>query len=173
MFSHTLGYKEGKHLTGKIMLRKLEKAKQKWGGANTLIDQWLDNRRNLLINYCQIAGLPPYELDDNSLPSIDTIRAFCGKLVDYVSEGHFEVYDQVVTACEKNGSTSQALAQQLVPRILETTDTALDFNDKYSEAENDKVLIQLDKDLSSLGHAMETRFALEDELLEVLHAKHS
>ncbi|MGM8892156.1 sigma D regulator, partial [Psychrobacter sp. 1Y1] len=113
------------------MLRKLEKAEQKWGGSNTLIDQWLNNRRNLLINYCQIAGIPPYEETEKSLPAFASVKLFCGQLMDYVSEGHFEIYNQVVTACEKNGSSSQALAQQLVPKISETTDTALDFNDKY------------------------------------------
>ncbi len=158
---------------GKIMLRQLEKVEQKWGGANTLIDQWLNHRRKLLIKYCQIAGIPPYESTENSLPEITTVKAFCDELMDYVSEGHFEVYDRVVTACEKNGESSQSFAQNLVPKISETTDMALDFNDKYTAAEDDKGLYQLDKDLSSLGHAMETRFELEDKLLEVLHAKHS
>ncbi len=155
------------------MLRQLEKAEQKWGGSNTLIDHWLNNRRKLLINYCQIAGIPPYESTEKSLPAARTIKEFCALLVDYVSEGHFEVYDRVVTACEKNGVTSQSVAQNLVPRISETTDSALDFNDKYTESVDDKILYQLDKDLSSLGHAMETRFELEDRLLEELHTKHS
>ncbi|WP_299789976.1 sigma D regulator [uncultured Shewanella sp.] len=155
------------------MLRQLEKAEQKWGGSNTLIDHWLNNRRKLLVNYCQIAGIPPYESTEKSLPELTSIKEFCDILMDYVSEGHFEVYDRVVTACEKHGVSSQALAQNLVPRISETTDSALDFNDKYTELVDDKVLYQLDKDLSSLGHAMETRFELEDQLLEVLHTKHS
>ncbi|ABO25289.1 Rsd/AlgQ family anti-sigma factor [Shewanella loihica] len=155
------------------MLKQLERAEQKWGGANTLIDQWLNHRRKLLINYCQIAGLPPYEAIDKSLPAFKSVKEFCDLLVDYVSEGHFEVYDRVVTACEKNGESSQALAQTIVPKISETTDMALDFNDKYTSASDDKILYQLDKDLSSLGDAMETRFQLEDQLLEVLHSKYS
>ncbi|MCG9722424.1 sigma D regulator [Shewanella sp. Isolate7] len=155
------------------MLKQLERAEQKWGGSNTLIDQWLNHRRKLLINYCQIAGLPPYETIDKSLPAFKAVKEFCDLLVDYVSEGHFEVYDRVVTACEKNGESSQALAQTIVPKISETTDLALDFNDKYTSASDDKILYQLDKDLSSLGDAMETRFQLEDQLLEVLHSKYS
>ncbi|NRD75559.1 sigma D regulator [Shewanella sp. VB17] len=155
------------------MLKQLEKVEQRWGGVNNLIDHWLKNRRKLLINYCKIAGIPPYEATQKSLPGVILVKEFCDQLMDYVSEGHFEVYDQVVTACEKNGESSKALAQNLVPRISETTDSALDFNDKYTESEDDKVLFQLDKDLSSLGHAMETRFELEDKLLEVLHTKHS
>ncbi|CAM4084807.1 MULTISPECIES: sigma D regulator [Shewanella] len=155
------------------MLKQLERAEQKWGGSNTLIDQWLNHRRKLLINYCQIAGLPPYEAIDKSLPAFKAVKEFCDLLVDYVSEGHFEVYDRVVTACEKNGESSQTLAQTIVPKISETTDLALDFNDKYTSASDDKILYQLDKDLSSLGDAMETRFQLEDQLLEVLHSKYS
>ncbi|AZQ13112.1 MULTISPECIES: sigma D regulator [Shewanella] len=154
------------------MLSQLERAEQRWGGANKLIDQWLENRRNLLVHYCQIAGLPPYE-GRQSLPSADHVKAFCDLLVDYVSEGHFEIYNRVVSACETNGQSSQAIAKQLLPRIHNTTDAALDFNDKYTGSDDDNVLMQLDEDLSHLGDAMETRFQLEDQLLEVLHAKHS
>ncbi|MCL2917754.1 sigma D regulator [Shewanella litorisediminis] len=154
------------------MLSQLEKAEQRWGGANKLIDQWLENRRNLLVHYCQIAGLPPYE-DRARLPSFDHVKAFCDLLVDYVSEGHFEIYNKVVSACETNGKSSQDIAKNLLPKIHNTTDTALDFNDKYTGVDDDNVLMQLDEDLSHLGDAMETRFQLEDQLLEVLHSKHS
>ncbi|QYK01094.1 sigma D regulator [Shewanella psychrotolerans] len=153
------------------MLKQLERAEKKWRGSNTLIDQWLNNRRKLLIQYCQIAGLPPYETLDKSLPSFQAVKDFCDLLVDYVSEGHFEVYDRVLSAYEKNCKESQSLAQNVVPKISETTDLALDFNDKYTEADDEKILYQLDKDLSSLGDVMETRFQLEDQLLEVLHNK--
>ncbi|MGL5361224.1 MAG: sigma D regulator [Shewanella sp.] len=156
------------------MLRKLEKAEQKWGGSNKLIDQWLDNRRNLLVHYCQIAGLPPYSKGEShkaekALPSFEQIKSFCDLLVDYVSEGHFEVYDQVVSACEKVSESSKTLAQQVLPQITPTTHVALDFSDKYAEAQDERVLYQLDGDLSQLAQAMETRFELEDTLLDALH----
>lgn len=61
------------------MLKQLERAEQKWGGANTLIDQWLNHRRKLLINYCQIAGLPPYEAIDKSLPAFKSVKEFCDR----------------------------------------------------------------------------------------------
>lgn len=155
------------------MLRELEKAEQKWGGSNKLIDQWLENRRKLLVHYCQIAGLPPYTKSEKSLPSFGNIKSFCDLLVDYVSEGHFEVYDRVVSACEKSGESCKTLAQQVLPKITLTTNVALDFNDKYAEAQDEQVLYQLDKDLSELAQAMETRFQLEDKLLEVLHNQYS
>ncbi|MBQ4889341.1 sigma D regulator [Shewanella sp. MMG014] len=155
------------------MLTKLEKAEQKWGGSNKLVDQWLQHRRNLLIQYFNIAGLAPYTAPEKSLPTTETVKQFCAQLVDYVSEGHFEVYDQVVNECEKSGESSKARAQHLLPQISETTDAALDFNDKYTEVESDDVLMDLDADLSKLAQAMETRFAFEDELLEQLYEHHS
>lgn len=79
----------------------------------------------------------------------------------------------MVSACETNGKSSQDIAKNLLPKIHNTTDMALDFNDKYTGVDDDNVLMQLDEDLSHLGDAMETRFQLEDQLLEVLHSKHS
>ncbi|MBM7071241.1 sigma D regulator [Shewanella sp. 202IG2-18] len=151
------------------MLRKLEKAEQKWGGSHKLIDQWLSNRRTLLVHYFQVAGLAPYENTENSLPPQENIKAFCNALVDYVSEGHFEIYNQVVTACEKHGETSQELARELLPKISNSTDFVLDFNDKYSATKSENILLELDDDLSILGPSIENRFKYEDELLEVLH----
>lgn len=156
-----------------IMLRQLERAEQKWGGSNKLIDQWLNHRRKLLIEYCQIAGLPPYHHSERTLPSLQQVKQFCDSLVDYVSEGHFEVYDQIVSVCESHGKPSQELAQNLLPKINKTTDVALDFTDKYTEIKKDEALLKLDKDLGLLLQAIELRFELEDNLLEVLHVQFS
>ncbi|WP_394130194.1 sigma D regulator [Shewanella maritima] len=155
------------------MLTRLEKAEQRWGGSNKLIDQWLNHRRKLLIKYFMLAGLAPYTRDEKTLPSLEDVKQFCAQLVDYVSEGHFEVYDNVVSACEKFGVQSKQTAQLLLPKISKSTDSALDFNDKYSEVIDDQVLYQLDGDLSQLAQAMESRFELEDQLLEILHTRHS
>ncbi|BDM65888.1 sigma D regulator [Shewanella sp. NFH-SH190041] len=155
------------------MLTKLERTEQKWGGANRLIDQWLDHRRKLLVQYCKIAGLPPYDQDKGTLPEVIQVKQFCDLLVDYVSEGHFEVYDQVVSACEVHSQSSKELAQKLVPHISQTTDGALDFNDKYAENQAEELLYDLDRDLGVLMHGMETRFQLEDEMLEVLFVNYA
>ncbi|WP_298445855.1 sigma D regulator [uncultured Ferrimonas sp.] len=155
------------------MLTKLEKAVTAWGGSSKLVDQWLNSRRELLINYCQLAGLPPYNNDAAALPEEQHIKQFCGLLMDYVSAGHFEVYDQVASACEQHGQQSRQLAEELLPQINNSTDIALDFNDHYTNGVNDERMLQLDQALSKLGQAMEERFALEDRLLETLHHNHA
>ncbi|GLP97452.1 sigma D regulator [Paraferrimonas sedimenticola] len=155
------------------MLKSLAVAKEKWGGSNSLIDQWLGHRSQLLASYCELANLPPYEKEHRRLPDLGEIQSFCALVVDYVSEGHFEVYDQVVSACEKTGEENLALARKLMPQIAKTTDFALDFNDKYTGIHDHDQVVELDQDLSKLGQMMETRFDLEDRLLEAVHQVHA
>ena len=48
------------------MLTKLQQATEQWGGFNSTIDDWLEERKQLLVQYCQLAGLPPFERTDNA-----------------------------------------------------------------------------------------------------------
>ncbi|MFT5880481.1 MAG: regulator of sigma D [Moritella sp.] len=155
------------------MLTKLEQAQQAWGGTHNAIDHWLAERQKLIVDYCKLEGLPPFE-KTATLPSPDELQAFCQRLIDYLSTGHFEVYDQIVSLCAEHGGKSLALAQQIQPRILLTTDSLVEFNDKYAECDNeDETLwLSLDNDMSEVGELLEQRFSLEDQLLYTLSTYH-
>lgn len=155
------------------MLTKLEQAKEEWGGTLTIIDSWLEERQNLVVLYCELAGLPPYQEVTRSLPAQQKITKFCQILLDYASTGHFEVYEQIIMQCKLDGPENLKVAQKLYSRITTTTDTALNFNDKYAESASDKALLDFDQDLSELGQIMEDRFEREDQLLEVVHLHHT
>ncbi|NTS78598.1 sigma D regulator [Catenovulum sp. SM1970] len=155
------------------MLTRLEKTQAQYGGANKVIDSWLEERQEWLVRYCQLAGLPPFEKNSSAIPAQTEVQAFCQVMMDYLSAGHFEVYDQVVSKCEVNGGASLELAQKLTPKISASTDTALNFNDKYAEKVNEEDCANFDQDLSNLGQAMEERFEFEDELIHTLFHKHS
>ncbi|BBN80149.1 sigma D regulator [Pseudoalteromonas sp. A25] len=155
------------------MLSRLEQAQEKWGGSHSVIDAWLAERQELLLQYYKIAGFSPYDKKDHALPDQMQIQSFCQILMDYLSAGHFEIYDNLVEACEEKGPDSAKLAKALYPRIADTTDVALDFNDKYAENAQEQVLEDFDKDLSRLGEVLESRFELEDELIDNLYANHS
>lgn len=157
------------------MLTKLQRAENAWGGKIDLIDQWLNSRRQLLIQYCQIAALAPYDTSNDTLPEANDINNFCNSLVDYVSEGHFEVFQQVIAECKKRDQQSQQLVSQVLPQITDSTELALDFNDKFGVkvTGSDELWLQLDEQLSKLGQALEDRFALEDKMLELLHRQYS
>ncbi len=156
------------------MYTRLQSAQQQWGGSSTAIDSWLEDRQQLIVSYCKLAALPPFDKQqqDNRLPAQDDILGFCQLLVDYLSAGHFEVYDQIVSQCEINGNDSKSLAEALYPKISASTDIALEFNDNYAEPAADNDFATFDHDLSVLGQALEERFGLEDELIQTLFAKH-
>lgn len=155
------------------MLTKLAQAKEEWGGTLSVLDNWLESRQELVILYCELAGLPPYQQERSCLPKQPLITKFCQVLLDYASTGHFEVYEQIIETSRLQGEENLKIAQELYSRITTTTDTALNFNDKYAENASDQTLLNFDSDLSELGQIMETRFEREDQLLEVIHLHHT
>jgi len=156
------------------MLTSLEQAQQRWGGSHKVIDTWLEERQELLVHYCRQAGLPPFnKTHKDTLPTREEILTFCQVLVDYVSTGHFEIYDQVIKECSENGCDSRTLAERLYPIVNETTDIALQFNDRYADNMDDEKAKSFGIDLSNLGQMLAERFSHEDQLLQVLHEKHS
>ena len=64
------------------------------------------------------------------------------------------------------------LAKRIYPHIRTSTELALEFNDKYSEADEAQLLL-LDDDLNELGPVLEERFKQEDRLVKALHVVES
>lgn len=149
------------------MLNRFETAQQKWGGSSRYIDNWLQDRRYLIVSYCQLTSLPPFESKrTQEFPSPSDVMTFCQQLMDYLSSGHFEVYERITAQCDN--AESKKLAERLTPKISASTDVAVDFNDKYAEIENED-WDTFDKDLSQLGQALVERFELEDQLIQNLY----
>jgi regulator of sigma D len=150
------------------MLENCKSAKERWGGVNDIIDRWLHERQQLLVSYCDLSNTK--EFDEENAAHRDQLRKLCQILVDYVSAGHFEVYDQLIKEGKDFGD-KQALRQaaDLYQIIDNTTEALLDFNDKYQETDD---LSELSQDLSDMGQGLEPRFAAEDRMIEVLHTSH-
>jgi regulator of sigma D len=150
------------------MYNEVTQAEEKWGGVNGTIDGWLSARKQLLVQYCELAGLPPFDNESKALPDYQTITSFCATLMDYVSAGHFEIYDQITQESQRTQDT-QKLFDDLYPEITATTDTALSFNDNFADTSTPHDLDVFDQHLSDLGQTLEQRFSMEDRLIENLH----
>ncbi|WP_331343940.1 sigma D regulator [Cellvibrio sp. UBA7661] len=149
------------------MLENCKSAKERWGGVNDIIDRWLEERQTMLVQYCSLSGL---DQDLSDLQRGEKLRSFCQILVDYVSAGHFEVYDQLIKeGREFDDADALKEAGKLYDIVDSTTEKLLDFNDKYLETDD---LSSLTDDLSKLGEALEVRFSTEDRLVAVLHTSH-
>lgn len=150
------------------MLENCQNAKERWGGVNEIIDRWLQERQDLLVQYCALSGLGKAGSDQELRG--EKLRTLCQILVDYVSAGHFEIYDQLIKeGREFDDDEGLHEAAGLFTVIDNTTEQLLDFNDKYLETDD---LITLNRDLSSLGQTLELRFSTEDRMISVLHTSH-
>lgn len=137
---------------------------------NTAVSSWLNERNEMLVLYCKLSGYR----NETKLPENKQINTFCDILIDYVSAGHFEVYQEIVNSCENNGPSSVSLLNELYPKISKTTDIVVNFNEKYSKmlVEDNNSLTSFDSDLSLLGEAIASRVDLEDHLIDTLNDKH-
>ncbi|WP_277052380.1 sigma D regulator [Zestomonas thermotolerans] len=149
------------------MLESCQNAQERWGGVNLLIDRWLQERQELIEAYEKV------QCGGQSLTvTAESLQNFCELLVDYVSAGHFEIYEQLTTEAQMFGDQrGLELAEQLYPRIDAITQAALAFNDRYDNGDSRDNLTMC-SELKRLGQLLHERFELEDCLIEVLHNAH-
>jgi len=153
------------------MLKKNESKNQHWGKVDQLIEGWLKERQDLIILYVAVDGIK--EIAPSDTPISVKLQAFSQMLIDYVSAGHFEIYDELTQEAEEFQDDYSELVTSVLPRIQESTELSLDFNDKYANLELCvESLDQVATDLSLLGEKMVERFELEDKMIEVLHTRH-
>lgn len=149
------------------MLEDCETAQERWGGTHEMIDRWLEARQKTLVALFDISTETAADEQSGAL------QTFCGLLMDYVSAGHFEIYEQLVREAREFDDGGIDLARELYPRLERTTQVILDFNDKYDTDEHtSKHVDDLPDDLSRLGECMTERFEMEDQLIERLHNIH-
>lgn len=141
---------------------------QQWQNVDHLLHAWLEERQQLLVQFCTLSQLRP--LSETATRYRTEFDSFCEVLVDYVSAGHFEIYEQLLAEAVAFGDQASDLSRQLYRIIGKTTQTVLDFNDHYLENE---AATDLARGLSQLGVALETRFEAEDRLIEALHQVHA
>jgi regulator of sigma D len=142
--------------------------KVQFQAVEELITRWLRERRAVLGKYTEIAVGSDGMLTPEALS--ERQQALCELLVDYVSAGHFEVFNELLNEAESFADGSGTLAERVMPAIGDTTEVILAYEEKYGSgnAENGK----LRRDLSALGEVLESRFTLEDQLIAGLHNSH-
>jgi len=150
------------------MVKDNQNLQSHWSNVSQSIERWLEERRELLAKYCELTEI--IDVDENAIAHAEQLEVFCELMVDYVSVGHFEIFDQL----HKEGQLfedSSGLDKEpdLLEKIQSTTEYVLDFNDKYLSSNDVDALII---DLASFGETLAQRFALEDTLIDVLHSSH-
>lgn len=149
------------------MSAEQEPQSERRGRTREIINDLVNERQQLLVAFCRVAGLQPHG-QDRSLGA--QLKEFCQVLVDYAAAVHFELYARVAEGKERRAEVLR-IAKESYPRIAEITQRAVDFNDKYDHADDDPVNTALEADLSRLGEELAVRFELEDQLFRALLAR--
>lgn len=132
--------------------------------SRDLIKAMVAARKETLSLYSQLADLQPQGFTESVF---GLLQGFCQALIDYTARAHFQLYQHIEEKTERRTEVLH-IAERIYPRIVEITDTIVDFNDKYDCEPHSDNLNNLAKDLSELGMALADRIELEDQLIKVL-----
>ncbi len=129
-----------------------------------LIQAMLQQREPMLVKLWKLSGL---ESDNPEPVTNEELTDFMAVLMDYIAAGHFGLYQRIGERSERRQPVVE-LAENLYPRIAETTETAVDFNDKYEGMEANYLAESLPDDLTKLAEELSERIDLEDQLIEAM-----
>ena len=157
---------------GKNFNTTLQKVDDKYNWINDMIKA----RKELVIQYMKILNVSVSRSSNKNevcYPSYEDVTKFCDQLVDYMSHGHFDLFPKILELIENASGRSLSIAHRTLPRIEDTTEYLMKFTDKYAEDLNEAKMATVQKDLSSIGKALEVRFKNEDRLIIALRLVHS
>ncbi|BES86655.1 regulator of sigma D [Pectobacterium araliae] len=151
------------------MLNQLQSLTEYVGGNNALIDQWLQARKQLLVAYYHLVGIKPNK-ETLSLLDEEALDNFCQNLVDYLSTGHFHLYEKMLHEAATHSEQVLALSTQLDLALQNNTQQIMTFYDSHLAAaiDHDNCL-EFQQALSSVGEALEERFTLEDNMIKQVY----
>lgn len=132
------------------------------------IKQLIEERNTVLSQYYNLAKTTE-EYDSDVSSTLDMVEEFCQELVDYMATGHFEIYRRIEEGNERRDEITQ-LADKIMPRINDTTQVAIAFNDLYDSTTDigEDAIDQLPNYLAKLGEELATRIDLEDQFIDLL-----
>lgn len=132
------------------------------------IKQLINERNSVLSQFYNLAKHT--ENSESDLDNIaDLLEEFCQELIDYMATGHFELYRRIEDGNERRDEIL-TLAEEIMPRINNTTQVAIAFNDLYDDTSNinSDAFDQLPNYLAKLGEELATRIDLEDKFINTL-----
>ncbi|MDF7679363.1 sigma D regulator [Enterobacteriaceae bacterium ESL0689] len=145
------------------MLKQLEYRVLHSGDKYKVVDEWLHVRKHLLVAYYGLVGLKPGKSSYIRLNE-KALHNFCQSLVDYLSSGHFHIYELILQ--EMEGNIPFLVINQLYPQLETNTQKLMDDYDScLINVIDDDNYMRFQQVLSDIGEALEARFVLEDRLI--------
>lgn len=147
----------------RILVWQTDSNRSRWVQTNLLIKQWLTERQALLVSYNELCQEVSGTVNDLQL------QTFCQLLIDYVSMGHFKIFEKLAETQANFSVDHSELEKNLLSKIYQSTMFVLNFNDTYenyqSNSSTNPQALRLSDDLSELGEMLAHRMDWEDELI--------
>ncbi len=147
-----------------VMKEHLEEIQERRSSSNDLIQHMLKERNQLFSLLLRVSS---EDSEDGPIKSVAGLEELVQVLVDYIAAGHFGLYERISEGKERRKAISDH-AVEIYPRIEQTTQIALAFDEKYNPENNNKNHEHLQVDLSKLCEELTTRIELEDQLIQLL-----
>ena len=143
-----------------ILYIQAKKQPSDWSNTSQLIQSWLNHRKNLLVLFVKTSCNDPI---NEQAYTTEAVSVFCQMLLEYVSFGHFKIFEVLSEMVENHHPELNGLDRKILDKILDTTTAIVDFNDKYTYP---KHFSNLRSDLSQLGEQLAHRLDWEDQLIK-------
>ena len=148
------------------MLNAAESANERRTQSHNLIGDLVSTRTEMLTLYSKLASKKPFTEEE---AVTELLQEFCEIMVDYTASAHFRLYRFLDERIERRRGVLR-IAEVIYPRVIDTTQAIVDFNDRYDGTNTNFDPNSLEQDLSWLGERLAERIELEDQLIEVLTA---
>jgi len=134
--------------------------------SQLMVQQLVRERTQMLSLYSELASKHPF-VDSDTIS--DLLEQFCQALIDYAADAHFRLYRFIDEKRERRRAVID-VADEVYPKIVNSTQSILDFNDKYDLEDYSEQLFALGDDLSRLGESLADRIELEDRVIDIMAA---
>jgi len=128
----------------------------KFSGYHPAIDRWLQHRQLLSAGFSQLVEQTRVRTE---LPDLSATHYWCQELVDYLSEGHFQIFNR--TSFDEKSSLSQIHYQN----ISDTTPILLKLEQELCGLKLEENA-RYDSLLSALGETLAYRIEIESLWIE-------
>lgn len=146
------------------MKEESNETQERRGASQQLIEHMLKERNQLLSLLLQVSS----DSSENKQEQLGAdLEEFVQVLVDYIAAAHFGLYQRIAEGKERRKAVSD-LALEIYPRIEQSTQIALAFDEKYNPENKDRKFDHFPEDVSMLGEELTTRIELEDQLIQLL-----
>lgn len=129
-----------------------------------LVAELQKERKQVWSLYFKVGEMKPFS---DSSQTKESVTKFSQLLVDYISLGHFGIYERLLSGTERREAVL-TVAKEIYPEFSKVTDAVIAFNDKYDDLKKSFKVDDLETDLSLLGENLAKRMDLEDELCKQL-----